>query len=319
MTPRFSILTTAYRTEKYLPGVIASVQAQTFTDWELVVVDNGMSDEIADIVARASKADPRVRLVRQPNRGWAGGVNAAAAEAVGEYLCTLDSDDELVPTYCAALDVALTRSPDLDAVAVDVARFVDGREVATFRGFRTIPARGDRLRLHHVLAGMVPYSGAVRREVWTAVGGLDVADDVEADILFWSRLAARGRVGLLHERLARVRERPTSASRESQGIDRFQDRMVRSFRLAAAESSATGRDRRAADRAIRNIRYSAALRTGRAATAAGDSGRAREAARAALRERRTLRALLVRGAVALPPGVARRLHAAKRSATRGSG
>jgi glycosyltransferase involved in cell wall biosynthesis len=316
MTPRFSILTTAYRTEDYLPGTIASVRAQTFPDWELVVVDNGMSDTIAEIVTREAAEDPRVRLVRQPNRGWAGGVNAAAAAATGEYLCLLDSDDELLPDFCAALDESLAGRPDLDALAVDIERFVDGHEDDTFSGFRTLPRRGAVLRLQDVLAGRVPYTGAVRREVWSALGGLDEGDDVESDILLWARLTGGGRVGVLRRRLARVRERPTSESRDSAGIERFGQRMVTSFRRAADAPSSTSRDRRAAQRAIRTVRYQSALRAGRAAVASGDPHRAREAAREALRQRRTLRALLVRGVVALPPGLTGRLHAAKRSATR---
>ena len=103
--PRLSFLTPAYRTEAYLPDTIASVLRQTNPNWELIVVDNGNSDAIASIV-RSFADDPRVRLVRQENRGYAGGVMAAAAVARGDYFCVLDSDDEVMPEFAATvLDV----------------------------------------------------------------------------------------------------------------------------------------------------------------------------------------------------------------------
>ena len=314
-SPRFSVLTTAYRTEAYLPDAIASVRAQTFEDWELIVVDNGMSDEIADIVTRSAAADSRIRLIRQENRGWAGGVNAAADHARGDYLCPLDSDDELVPRFCAVVDAALTAQPDVDAVAVDIARFVDGQDHDMLGGFRTVPAKGHRLRLRDVLSGTVPYTGAVRRDAWRAIGGLDVAEDVEADILLWARLSADGRVGIVRERLARVRERPTSWSRHTAGIEHFEERMIRSFGMAAGMAASTPADRRAAERAIRNIRYHGALRRGRTALAAGDVETARRAAGDALRLRRTPRAVVARAVLGLPSRPVRRLHRLKQVAT----
>ena len=78
--PAFSIMCSAYRCEAYLADTIESVRAQRFSDWELIVVDNGMSDDIAAIVARFAD-DPRVKLIRQENRRLAGGIAAAAAAA----------------------------------------------------------------------------------------------------------------------------------------------------------------------------------------------------------------------------------------------
>ena len=87
-----------YKTEVYLAETIDSVIAQTDGRWELVVVDNGRSDEVADIVGTYVR-DARVSLVRQENQGYTGGVMAAAAVARGDYLCVLDSDDLLRPDY----------------------------------------------------------------------------------------------------------------------------------------------------------------------------------------------------------------------------
>lgn len=69
--PTLSFLSTAYRTEAVVGRMIESVLAQTRGDWELVVVDNGNADPVADAV-RAYVDDPRIRLVRQENRGMTG-------------------------------------------------------------------------------------------------------------------------------------------------------------------------------------------------------------------------------------------------------
>jgi glycosyltransferase involved in cell wall biosynthesis len=90
--PRFSFLTTAYRTEAYLGATIESVIAQSDANWGLVVVDNGNDDDIAALVAGFDH-DPRITLLRQENKGYVGGVMASAAEAHGHFLCVLDSDD----------------------------------------------------------------------------------------------------------------------------------------------------------------------------------------------------------------------------------
>ena len=70
--PLFSFLTTAYRTEKYVAETIESVLAQTRDDWELIVVDNGNSDEMAHIVEQYT-SDARITLVRQVNKVSAAG------------------------------------------------------------------------------------------------------------------------------------------------------------------------------------------------------------------------------------------------------
>ena len=98
--PLFSILCSVHGTERYLAATIESVLAQTVTDWELIVVDNGMSDAVVAVV-EPFLADPRIRLVRQENQGLGGGIDAAAAVATGRYYAVLDSDDLLMPEFCA--------------------------------------------------------------------------------------------------------------------------------------------------------------------------------------------------------------------------
>ena len=97
--PFVSFLTTAYQTEQYVSETIKSVLAQTRGDWELIVVDNGNSDEMARIIGNYT-SDPRITLIRQDNKGYVGGVSAAAAVArhchgAGCHGCLLNRREEL--------------------------------------------------------------------------------------------------------------------------------------------------------------------------------------------------------------------------------
>ena len=120
--PFVSFLTTAYRTEQYVSETIKSVLAQTRGDWELIVVDNGNSDEMARIVGNYT-SDPRITLIRQDNKGYVGGVSAAAAVAQGRYLCVLDSDDAVQPNYCERIGALIDGDPGIDAVGCNAMLF----------------------------------------------------------------------------------------------------------------------------------------------------------------------------------------------------
>lgn len=89
--PRASIIVPAYNTLATLPETVASLLAQTYCDYEVIVVDDGSSDGTSDWVRR--QQDPRLRLVRQANRGLAGARNGGIAAARGEYVGFCDGDD----------------------------------------------------------------------------------------------------------------------------------------------------------------------------------------------------------------------------------
>ena len=85
---------TAYNRARFLDGALDSVYAQTFNDYEVLVVDDGSTDDTADVLAR--HAD-RIRVVRQEKQGRSAARNAAVREARGRYLSFLDSDDRWLP------------------------------------------------------------------------------------------------------------------------------------------------------------------------------------------------------------------------------
>jgi len=96
-TPKVSVITPAYKAARYIGQAIESVQAQTLTDWEMIIVDDASPDETAEVVQRYLD-DPRIRLIRsERNRGECGARNLALEAAQGEWIAVLDADDWFAP------------------------------------------------------------------------------------------------------------------------------------------------------------------------------------------------------------------------------
>jgi glycosyltransferase involved in cell wall biosynthesis len=317
--PLVSFLTTAYRTEQYVSETIESVLAQTRGDWQLIVVDNGNSDEMARIVGNYT-SDPRITLIRQENRGYLGGVSTAAAVADGRYLCVLDSDDAVEPNYCARIGALTEDDPRIDAVGCNAVPFWDPdaddaqkpREYFATSGRKTAPDPSRSASFTELLdEGVPPYVGAIRREAWDALGGYGSSADVEPDVVLWLRLAGTGRdVRILPDKLVRTRVRPDSSSKDPANIEAFAERMQRAYILAAQEHGVS-ESAVATAGMLRRLRYIHSLRRARSALLTGDVHAARTAARDAFRQRRTVRAAVALGGLRLSPGLLAAIHPAK--------
>jgi glycosyltransferase involved in cell wall biosynthesis len=310
--PAFSLLCSAYRCERYLAATIESVIAQTCPDWELIVVDNGPSDSVAEIVRRFT-GDPRIRLIRQTNSRLVGGIATASAASSGRYLVPLDSDDELMPTFCTRMRDVLDARPEIDALSCDVYQFLDGqrsRPGGFLRGARGL----DRRLTVSDLVGQrdtAPYFAAFRREAWFAADGYAPGTDLVEDIALYLRLVAAGRdVRILPERLARYRIRADSASGSPSGVEAFDLRREEVY-VEAARATKDPETLRSLRSGVRRLRYERALREARRRFAAGDMPGARQAVRDAHRQRATVRSTAVLTGLAVAPGALRRIRPAK--------
>lgn len=115
--PLVSVVMPAYNAERTIAEAIRSVLAQTWTNWELVVVDDGSTDGTWNVIA--SFTDTRIRPIRQSNTGIGGARNIALDLVRGDFMCMLDSDDVLPPDSIRARAELLMRRPEVD--------FCDGR------------------------------------------------------------------------------------------------------------------------------------------------------------------------------------------------
>jgi glycosyltransferase involved in cell wall biosynthesis len=114
----FSVIMPAFNAAGTVAEAIRSVQRQSVSDWELIVIDDGSTDATAGIV-RGFLADARIRLVSTENRGAAAARNEGLASASGRSVAFIDSDDLWMPTFLAGMRDALAERPDAGLVYTD--------------------------------------------------------------------------------------------------------------------------------------------------------------------------------------------------------
>lgn len=127
---RFSVVIPCYNGEKHIHISVESVLAQSFEDFEVLVVDDGSRDGTGDAVRALAARDEkgRVRLVQRENGGVSAARNSGILAARGEFVCFLDSDDQWLPEHLSALNGAIERYPEeVFFSTLSQTRLVDGR------------------------------------------------------------------------------------------------------------------------------------------------------------------------------------------------
>lgn len=189
--PVVSVIMPAYNVSAYIGEAISSVLEQTFGDLELLIVDDGSTDDTAAIAERFAACDDRVRLLRHENRGLAAARNTALRHARGELLALLDSDDLWMPGFLAAQVAILEGRPDVDIVTGN-ARTLGSREDG--QPSRPWPDPRPAPNLTTILADefSVFIMSVFRRRVYETVGGFDELLRTNEDFDFWLRAALAG-------------------------------------------------------------------------------------------------------------------------------
>lgn len=189
MSPKVSIIVPTYNRAKVLPRAIESVLAQSYTDFELIVVDDGSTDATPQVLSAFD--DQRLRIIRQANAGLSAARNRGVSESVGEYLAFLDDDDEFTPLKLEHQVAYLEQHPEAGLVAgghecIDD----DGQVIAVAEPWLD----GDNLSVEYWLrkCPFLLQSILLRRTWWERVGGLDPELRQAMDHIFFLRLAALG-------------------------------------------------------------------------------------------------------------------------------
>lgn len=111
-TPALSVVIPVFNAARYLESALASVQAQTFADFEIITVDDGSTDNSKALLDKLAAREPRLRVISRPNTGIVGALNDALAAALGEFVARMDADDLCLPERFARQVAYLRAHPD---------------------------------------------------------------------------------------------------------------------------------------------------------------------------------------------------------------
>ncbi|MDZ7631192.1 MAG: glycosyltransferase family A protein [Gemmatimonadaceae bacterium] len=114
--PEFSILMATYQHAHLIERAVRSVASQTHQNWELLVADDGSTDDTFARLSQLARAEPRLRFWRHQNKGQARARNGLLHHARGRWVTFLDSDDELTPSHLAARAQAIQQQPEVDLI-----------------------------------------------------------------------------------------------------------------------------------------------------------------------------------------------------------
>ena len=209
-SPTVSIVLPTFNRLKYLQPAVDSVFSQTFTDWELVIADDGSEGETAAYLETLAQR-PEVKVLRLPHTGNLGALrNAAWQAAGGEYIAFLDSDDVWLPEKLASQVASLRRNPTRGWSHTAFAVIDESGGLLTGAQARWWPADEG-----WVLKGLITMttviaipSVMVRRQLLEQVGGFDASLRVCEDYDLWLRIAGSSEIDgvreiLLHKRTHR--------------------------------------------------------------------------------------------------------------------
>lgn len=212
MHPTITIIVPAYQVAHLISDTIHSVLVQTRTDWELLIIDDGSTDNLCEVVA-PFLSDPRIQLHRFANGGLASARNRGIQLARGRFIALLDGDDMYEPEYLERMSAELERDPSIAFVSCDATMFgVPEREGRRFSEFEP---QNEPISLERILLRQfnVFVMCMIRADAARAAGGFTTELRAAEDLDLWIRLLATGgRAAHVNAPLARYRRRAGSLS-----------------------------------------------------------------------------------------------------------
>jgi glycosyltransferase involved in cell wall biosynthesis len=197
---------------RFLPEAVESVVAQTAPDWELLVIDDGSSDDTPAAV-RPYLADRRVRYVRSDALGQSRAKNLGIGLSRAPLVAFLDADDAWAPTKLEKQRAAFAADPDV-GVVFSRRSLVDESGAPLPVTAPAAPHAGRVLRAVFAQNFVCFSSAVVRREVFARVGRFDPEWDLSIDYDLWLRVAGRYRFAFVDEELVRYRTGHGNLSRK---------------------------------------------------------------------------------------------------------
>jgi glycosyltransferase involved in cell wall biosynthesis len=224
-SPRLTVLMPVYNAEAYVAAATESILAQTFRDFEFLIIDDGSTDNSLAVITEYARADRRIRVISRANRGLVATLNEGLAESRSAYIARMDADDVAIP---ARLKEQFDFLAANDQCAVLGTSFIlideDGNVIATWHSFI------HDLTIKHALSveGCICHPTAMyRKSAVLEVGGYREAYVAAEDYDLWRRLASVGELRNLPEPLLYKRETQATVSATLATIQRESAERIR--------------------------------------------------------------------------------------------
>jgi glycosyltransferase involved in cell wall biosynthesis len=235
-TPKVSIVIPAYNAMTYLPDTLASVFKQTFTDFEVLLVDDGSTDSLQTWVAQTVH-DPRLKLISQINQGLSAARNTGITHSQSDYIAFLDADDLWHPTKLEQQVQWLEAHPTIGLIynwtaLIDSAGNPTGRLLGSEIDGNVLP---EILQRNIIDCPSV----LVRRQCFERVGLFDCTLRSVEDWDMWIRIAAVYPFAVTCEPLVYYRQHPSNMSKNWRVMEQaFQQVITKAFTAAPPELQA---------------------------------------------------------------------------------
>jgi glycosyltransferase EpsE len=187
--PEVSIIMGVHNGERTVRSALESIRAQTFTDWECIICDDGSTDATWETLVDSTATDPRFTLLRNStNQGLGATLNVCIAAATGEFLGRQDADDTSLDTRLEEQIVYVKQHPEVSVVGTYAALVGDDGKVWGELRHPATPGPGDWIKGQAVVHPSV----LMRRQAVLEVGGYDAGAIRLEDYDLWLRMVARG-------------------------------------------------------------------------------------------------------------------------------
>ncbi len=227
--PTVDVIIPAYNAARYLPAALESVAAQSFEDWQIVLVDDGSTDNTAEVIARfIERFGSKLRYIRQDNRGLPAARNTAIRASTSEFLALLDADDAWLPCRLAE-SVRVLRERPMAGLAYGLITYIDaeGNPGSTFAGNRGLAEGRIASRIYMRKVDLPCPTITFRRRCTEEVGLFDESMRATEDRDLWLRIAQRYEVAFIPRVLAYYRLSANSMSTDAQRMIAAQMRFIR--------------------------------------------------------------------------------------------
>ena len=207
MSPKFSVIIPLYNKAPYVRKALESVMLQTYSDFELIIVDDGSTDNSLEIVKELVKRidnrwmHDRLTIISQENAGVATARNNGVAASYGEYLCFLDADDWWGPNFLEEMDKLIADYPDAGLFATNYIYYKPGKTHVALKlskGYINYP----EAYLESIAMPVTSITTCMPRRVFDEMGGFPVGIKLGEDFLLWAKTALHYKVAFCETPLA---------------------------------------------------------------------------------------------------------------------